>query len=139
MKAVKEAAPGAVVEDECVDICGGPIKVEIIKMLEGKAVTLYETDQRNLFSKYVVSASVATVRCPRLSFHMHRDHLTCHSSGTRTGAPRLSRKLRTRSKKPPRRSRRSHDLPPAALDRVQFGGGLGVSRSLHDVRQRKGR
>ena len=52
MKAVKEAAPGAVVEDECVDICGGPIKVEIIKMLEGKAVTLYETDQRNLFSKY---------------------------------------------------------------------------------------
>lgn len=52
MKAVKDAAPGHVVEDECLDVCGGDIKVTVLKLMEGKETKLFETDQRNLFSKY---------------------------------------------------------------------------------------
>ena len=37
-KAVQEAAPGAVVEDECLDVCGGAINVTIFKLEGGKPV-----------------------------------------------------------------------------------------------------
>jgi len=52
-KAVQEAAPGAVVEDEVIeDTCGKSIFVAILKLEGGKSTELYRTDQRNLFSKY---------------------------------------------------------------------------------------
>jgi hypothetical protein len=39
-------------QDECIDKCGGDIKVAVTKFLGGQETKLYETDQRNLFSKY---------------------------------------------------------------------------------------
>ena len=36
-KAVQEAAPGAVVEDECLDVCGGAIHVTVFKIEGGKS------------------------------------------------------------------------------------------------------
>jgi len=56
--------------------CGcvaGPIKVTIIKLENGQQKTLYETDQRNLFSKYADKRCVSAPALPRRRFTASSD------------------------------------------------------------------
>eukprot|EP00287_Rhodomonas_sp_CCMP768_P007816 CAMPEP_0196730946 /NCGR_PEP_ID=MMETSP1091-20130531/10854_1 /TAXON_ID=302021 /ORGANISM="Rhodomonas sp., Strain CCMP768" /LENGTH=69 /DNA_ID=CAMNT_0042074037 /DNA_START=192 /DNA_END=401 /DNA_ORIENTATION=- len=50
MTAVSNAAPGADVKAECLRTY--PIKVSVVLRKGGAEKTIFETDQRNLFSKY---------------------------------------------------------------------------------------